>query len=214
VWDTRFKDLVEYRSTHGRHPPRKLKGVGQWAAIQRKKYRHGTLSGDRVEQLRDAGFHVANATEQSRQHSSYATDPPKAKPQAELQARILEAVTAGGPVERPKAASEVDFDIEDPPEAFHEPSELVTLESRSNLADCDVVLRKYGTEIDVSIKGNTSFKNLLHDFQPFYVMSPKPKRRAIAKSLVYIAQKVVLFFFATLSIVSFQLLTSTPSFFD
>ena len=38
----------------------------------------------------------------------------KPQPYAELKAKILEAVKAGRPVERPKSTSEVDFDIEDP----------------------------------------------------------------------------------------------------
>jgi len=116
----------------------------------------------------------------------------KSQPQAELRARILETVRAGRSAQRSKAAFELDFDIEDPPEVFCKAYKLATLESVSELDDHDVVFPRRG-KTDFSIKGNASFRKLLYDFQALYVMTCRPKRSCIAKSLVYIVQKVVFF---------------------
>ena len=54
------------------------------------------------------------------------------------------------PLCQPNAASEVEFDIDDPPETFREPSKKVTLDPNSQLQDHDVILpRKWGTKSNV-----------------------------------------------------------------
>ena len=94
----------------------------------------------------------------------------------ELQMKILESIQAGRPLNLPKAASEVDFDIEDPPETFREASKIATAETNSDLGDFDVV---FPSNLNYSRTGNTSFRNLLYDFQPFYILMPRAKRRYI-----------------------------------
>jgi len=104
----------------------------------------------------------------------------------ELQAMNLEAIKAENIV-RPKAESEVNFDIEDPPETFQEPTKLVTLHFKCELSEHDVLFPWRG-RLDYSYMGNAAFRELIYDFRPFYLTFPQPQRRLIAKSLVYVIQ--------------------------
>ncbi|KAL7550830.1 hypothetical protein ACHAWF_014036, partial [Thalassiosira exigua] len=103
----------------------------------------------------------------------------------ELQVRVFEAVEEGEQVEPPELG--VDFDIGDPPETFRDPSELLALNLDPNLGAHDVVFNPSSDTKET--EGNISFRQLLYDSQPFYIMAPLEKKFLIAKSLVFIVQK-------------------------
>ena len=101
---------------------------------------------------------------------------------------ILDDIRAGRSMGKPCAATEVDFDFEDPPSTFREPTKLVTLAARSDKAEYDVVFPGKGHRQHFLDTPNTHFGRLLYDFRPYYVVTPQQKRRQIAKSLVFINQ--------------------------
>ena len=56
-WNTRFKELLEYRSEHGDSNVPKGRGkLGTWVNNQRKVYLAGSLPQDRVDRLNSIGF--------------------------------------------------------------------------------------------------------------------------------------------------------------
>lgn len=62
VWETRFRELVQYRDEHGhcdvpaRWPPNL--SLGHWVAAQRARMRKGTLRDDRARRLKAIGLRL------------------------------------------------------------------------------------------------------------------------------------------------------------
>lgn len=201
AWDNNYQDLIVYKAEHdGDEPYRKVNALGRWCSTQRRNYHKGTLKHDRLDRLRGIGFDFTTSVHRQELYSPKKRDQDtlsesgnrNSNPQHNENARvrIVKAIKEGGLVEKPKAAFELGFDIEDPPESFREPSKLLTLDANVDFhsSDHDVVLPRMG-KIDYSLKGNICYKELCHDFQPYYIMAPQNKRRAIAKSLVFVIQK-------------------------
>ena len=57
-WETRFKELLKYRAKRGdcNIPVRSKGGIGTWVSNQRRAYKDGELSQDRIDQLNGIGF--------------------------------------------------------------------------------------------------------------------------------------------------------------
>ena len=56
-WETRFKELVQYKAKHGDcNVPQRQGQLGWWAVTQRQSYRKGELSQDRINHLNGIGF--------------------------------------------------------------------------------------------------------------------------------------------------------------
>lgn len=108
----------------------------------------------------------------------------------DLRSKVVYAIQSGRPVPKPKAADEIDFEIDNPPEGVRQPSKPVTYDCETRLAENDVLLPSKFDRIILSSQGNVSFRELLCDTQAFYMMSHTLKRRLVAKSLVFIVQKV------------------------
>ena len=75
TWKTRFDELKEFISEHGRYPRRYVdnkeeKKLGGWVSTQRTAYKNGTLKKDREDSLNEIGFkwyeHVVEDWEESR----------------------------------------------------------------------------------------------------------------------------------------------------
>ncbi|KAL7553972.1 hypothetical protein ACHAWF_017735 [Thalassiosira exigua] len=113
----------------------------------------------------------------------------RVKRRAHLRATLLGAVEAGKPVDLPKAASEVEFDINNPPETFRDHAAGVILDP-SDLGNDVAILASGMTHCSSKggTRGNLHFDQLVHDFQPFYMMSSHGKKPQLAKSLVFIVQ--------------------------
>ena len=106
----------------------------------------------------------------------------------EFRARILDAAKEGKRAQ-PVAASEVNFDIEEPPESLREPSKAAVVETDADLAEHDVVF-SISSELDRNPPNrNICYKELVHDFKPFYMLTPRNKKSAVANSLVFIVQQ-------------------------
>ena len=60
-WETRFKELLKYRAKRGdcNIPVRSKGGIGTWVSNQRRAYKDGELSQDRIDQLNSIGFNWA-----------------------------------------------------------------------------------------------------------------------------------------------------------
>ncbi|KAL3809318.1 hypothetical protein ACHAXA_008717 [Cyclostephanos tholiformis] len=114
-------------------------------------------------------------------------DIPAAKRAAMASAVALRAAAGGSPVEPPKSASEVDFDIADPPMGpITEPSDVPALENATLMAENDVLCgRGGGTN---SQMGNRRFRALVRDFQPTYLMAKRREKPKMARSVVLIVR--------------------------
>ncbi|KAL3789599.1 hypothetical protein ACHAW5_006529 [Stephanodiscus triporus] len=114
-------------------------------------------------------------------------DIPAAKRAAMASAVALRAVAGGSPVKPPKSASEVDFDIADPPTLpITEPSDVPTLESTTLMTENDVLCgRGRGTN---SQMGNRRFRALVRDFQPTYLMAKRREKPKMARFVVLIVR--------------------------
>ena len=56
-WNARFKELLDYRSEHGDcNVPTESGKLGNWVKEQRKTYKAGSLSQDRIDRLKSIGF--------------------------------------------------------------------------------------------------------------------------------------------------------------
>ena len=56
-WETRFKDLVQYKEVHGDcNVPRRQGQLGIWVETQRNTHKKGKLSHDRIDRLNCIGF--------------------------------------------------------------------------------------------------------------------------------------------------------------
>mmetsp|Transcript_11648 Transcript_11648/g.23797 ORF Transcript_11648/g.23797 Transcript_11648/m.23797 type:complete len:1089 (+) Transcript_11648:227-3493(+) len=115
-------------------------------------------------------------------------DIPASKRAAMASAAALRAAASGSPLRPPKAASEVEFDIADPPlEPIHPPSEEAVLESAMEMTENDVLCgRGGGTN---SQMGNRRFRALVRDFQPTYLMARRREKPLMARSIVLIVRK-------------------------
>lgn len=115
-------------------------------------------------------------------------DVPSAARSAIASAVALRAAAAGSPLQPPKAAAEVDFDIADPPlEPIHPPSSVANLESASMMSDNDVLCgRGGGTN---SQMGNRRYRALVRDFQPTYLMARRREKPLMARSVVLIVRR-------------------------
>ncbi|KAL3767303.1 hypothetical protein ACHAW5_001708 [Stephanodiscus triporus] len=97
----------------------------------------------------------------------------------------LRAVAGGSPVKPPKSASEVDFDIADPPTLpITEPSDVPTLESTTLMTEERRPVRTGGGTN--SQMGNRRFRALVRDFQPTYLMAKRREKPKMARSVVLI----------------------------
>lgn len=114
-------------------------------------------------------------------------DIPAAKRAAMASAVALRAAAGGSPVEPPKSASEVDFDIADPPMGpVCPPSVHPVLESATLMTENDVLCgRGGGTN---SQMGNRRFRALVRDFQPTYLMAKRREKPKMARSVVLIVR--------------------------
>lgn len=114
-------------------------------------------------------------------------DIPAAKRAAMASAVALRAAAGGSPVEPPKSASEVDFNIADPPmDPITEPSDIPALESANLMTESDVLCgRGGGTN---SQMGNRRFRALVRDFQPTYLMAKRREKPKMARSVVLIVR--------------------------
>ena len=114
-------------------------------------------------------------------------DIPAAKRAAMASAVALRAAAGGSPVEPPKSASEVDFNIADPPMGpITEPSDIPALESANLMTENDVLCgRGGGTN---SQMGNRRFRALVRDFQPTYLMAKRREKPKMARSVVLIVR--------------------------
>lgn len=196
-----MRQLAEYKmANEGRDPPRSAETIGPWCSLQRRKYRRGELEQDRMSKLLSIGFDFsigrdeAKVAEEKAEEKKKETDAPPKKRDGSItvllsdrvKMSLLESIKSGKPVQPPSAASEVYFDIEDPPE-FYEPSSLVTLHPMSQLGEHDAVFSEDG-KLDCSHEGSVRFRELLSEFQPTYKTTHQLRRRAVAKSVTYIVR--------------------------
>mmetsp|Transcript_30101 Transcript_30101/g.34549 ORF Transcript_30101/g.34549 Transcript_30101/m.34549 type:complete len:882 (+) Transcript_30101:303-2948(+) len=88
----------------------------------------------------------------------------------------------------PKAASEVDFDISDPPlEPSTQASKQPVCESPADVNPFDVLCgRGGGTNSQV---GNRRFRKLVQDFQPIYLLARRKEKPLLARTIVLIIRK-------------------------
>jgi hypothetical protein len=114
-------------------------------------------------------------------------DIPAAKRAAMASAVALRAAAGGSPVEPPKSALEVDFDIADPPmRPITDPSDVPALENVTLMDENDVLCgRGGGTN---SQMGNRRFRALVRDFQPTYLMAKRREKPKMARSVVLIVR--------------------------
>jgi hypothetical protein len=114
-------------------------------------------------------------------------DIPAAKRAAMASAVALRAAAGGSPVEPPKSASEVDFDIADPPMGpITDPSDVPALENATLMDENDVLCgRGGGTNMQM---GNRRFRALVRDFQPTYLMAKRREKPKMARSVVLIVR--------------------------
>lgn len=102
-------------------------------------------------------------------------------------ALALRAAAGGSPVEPPKSAVEVDFDIADPPlRPVMPPSDIAAIDSTALMSENDVLCgRGGGTN---SQMGNRRFRALVRDFQPTYLMAKRREKPKMARSVVLIVR--------------------------
>lgn len=102
-------------------------------------------------------------------------------------ALALRAAAGGSPVEPPKSAAEVDFDIADPPLGpVMPPSDIAAIDSAALMSENDVLCgRGGGTN---SQMGNRRFRALVRDFQPTYLMAKRREKPKMARSVVLIVR--------------------------
>lgn len=114
-------------------------------------------------------------------------DIPAARRAAMASALALRAAAGGSPVEPPKSASEVDFDIADPPMLpIVPPSTVPALSSATQMTENDVLCgRGGGTN---SQTGNRRYRALVRDFQPTYLMAKRREKPLMARSVVLIVR--------------------------
>mmetsp|Transcript_32959 Transcript_32959/g.77835 ORF Transcript_32959/g.77835 Transcript_32959/m.77835 type:complete len:851 (-) Transcript_32959:242-2794(-) len=88
----------------------------------------------------------------------------------------------------PKAASEVDFDISDPPlEPSTPASKQPVCESPADVNSYDVLCgRGGGTNSQV---GNRRFRKLVQEFQPIYLLARRKEKPLLARTIVLIIRK-------------------------
>lgn len=88
----------------------------------------------------------------------------------------------------PKAASEVDFDVCDPPlEPITPPSTQPVCESPADVNSYDVLCgRGGGTNSQI---GNRRFRKLVQDFQPIYLLARRKEKPLLARTIVLIIRK-------------------------
>lgn len=99
----------------------------------------------------------------------------------------MRAAAGGSPLDPPKSASEVKFDIADPPLLpVCPPSTASVLESATLMTENDVLCgRGGGTN---SQMGNRRFRALVRDFQPTYLMAKRREKPRMARSVVLIVR--------------------------
>jgi hypothetical protein len=99
----------------------------------------------------------------------------------------LRAAAGGSPVEPPKSAAEVEFDIADPPLGpVVPPSKIAAIDSTALMSENDVLCgRGGGTN---SQMGNRRFRALVRDFQPTYLMAKRREKPKMARSVVLIVR--------------------------
>ncbi len=114
-------------------------------------------------------------------------DIPAARRAAIASALALRAAAGGSPVEPPKSASEVKFDIADPPQLpVVPPSTIPALSSATQMTENDVLCgRGGGTN---SQTGNRRYRALVRDFQPTYLMAKRREKPRMARSVVLIVR--------------------------
>jgi hypothetical protein len=88
----------------------------------------------------------------------------------------------------PKAASEIDFEVTDPPmEPIAPPSKAAVCESPADINSYDVLCgRGGGTNSQV---GNRRFRKLVQDFQPTYLLARRKEKPLLARTIVLIIRK-------------------------
>lgn len=88
----------------------------------------------------------------------------------------------------PKAASEVDFDISDPPlEPSTPASKTPVCESPADVNSYDVLCgRGGGTNSQV---GNRRFRKLVQEFQPIYLLARRKEKPLLARTIVLVIRK-------------------------
>jgi hypothetical protein len=88
----------------------------------------------------------------------------------------------------PKAAAEIDFDVNDPPtEPVTPPSKIPLCESPGEVNSYDVLCgRGGGTNSQV---GNRRFRKLVQDFQPIYLLARRKDKPLLARTIVLIIRK-------------------------
>jgi hypothetical protein len=88
----------------------------------------------------------------------------------------------------PKAASEIDFDVADPPlEPILPPSKIAMCDSPADINSYDVLCgRGGGTNSQV---GNRRFRKLVQDFQPTYLLARRKEKPLLARTIVLIIRK-------------------------
>jgi len=88
----------------------------------------------------------------------------------------------------PKAASEVDFDISDPPlEPCTPASKTPICDSPADVNSYDVLCgRGGGTNSQV---GNRRFRKLVQDFQPIYLLARRKEKPLLARTIVLVIRK-------------------------
>jgi hypothetical protein len=88
----------------------------------------------------------------------------------------------------PKAASEIDFEVTDPPmEPIAPPSKAAVCESPADINSYDVLCgRGGGTNSQV---GNRRFRKLVQDFQPTYLLARRKEKPLLARTIVLILRK-------------------------
>ena len=64
-WNAMFEEYIKYKAAHGKDPSKDVKDLGDWASLQRMKYRKGTIKEDRSERLNGVGFDFTVGDEQS-----------------------------------------------------------------------------------------------------------------------------------------------------
>mmetsp|Transcript_26210 Transcript_26210/g.56266 ORF Transcript_26210/g.56266 Transcript_26210/m.56266 type:complete len:1177 (+) Transcript_26210:411-3941(+) len=116
-------------------------------------------------------------------------DIPAAKRAAMASQVALRAAAGGSPLEPPKSAKEVQFDIANPPSTPVCPpsdAEEPVLETATLMTENDVLCgRGGGTN---SQMGNRRYRALVRDFQPTYLMAKRREKPRMARSVVLIVR--------------------------
>ena len=112
-------------------------------------------------------------------------DIPAAKRAAMASVLALREAAGGSPVPPPKSASEVTFDITNPPdEPVIPPSTVPVIDSLTQMTENDVLCgRGGGTN---STMGNRHYRALVRDFQPTYLIALRRDKPLMARSVVLI----------------------------